>query len=525
MPRSHLAPDSLMHNQSIDRGRLWEVSSDLLGILNADGYFEVTNPAWESALGWTSETILKTSIFDLIHPEDVEKTRISLQEVAGAASVLHFENRYRRTDGQYRCLSWAAVREAGKFYCSGRDITQEREVRTELSAALDELRQSQKMEAVGQLTGGIAHDFNNLLMAISGSLELLGNRLAQGRHKEAERYIVTAQSATKRAAALTHRLLAFARRQALEPKPTDINRLVAEMEEMIRRTVGPSIRVKVAVAAELWTSEVDPNQLENALLNLCINARDAMPDGGSLMIETNNQWLDERSARARDVPSGQYVTLSVTDTGVGMTPAVIARAFDPFFTTKPLGAGTGLGLSMTYGFARQSGGQVRIYSELGRGATVCLYLPRYIGVAEAIEAPPDLSTIAHAIQGETVLVIDDEPLVRMLVTDVLRELGYAAIEAADGPTGLKILKSAVRIDLLITDIGLPGGMDGGQVAEEARKLRPDVKVLFITGFGEKAAVSHGHIEAGMSLLTKPFAMEALASRVKGLLVHVEPSAT
>ena len=525
MPRSNVAPDSLMRNQSIDRGRLWEVSSDLLGILNAEGYFEVTNPAWQSALGWTSETILNTSIFDLIHPDDLEKTRISLQEVAGATSVLHFENRFRRTDGQYRWLSWAAVPEAGKFYCSGRDITQERDVRTELSIALDELRQSQKMEAVGQLTGGIAHDFNNLLMAISGSLELLSSRLAQERHKEAERYIVCAQSATKRAAALTHRLLAFARRQTLQPKPTDLNRLVADMEELIRRTVGPSIKVQVAGAADLWTSEVDPNQLENALLNLCINARDAMPDGGSLMIETNNRWLDERSAREHDVPSGQYVTLAVTDTGIGMTPAVIARAFDPFFTTKPLGAGTGLGLSMTYGFARQSGGQVRIYSEPGRGAKVCLYLLRHFGVAEAIEAPPDLSNIEHATQGETILVIDDEPLVRMLVTDVLRELGYAAIEAADGRAGLKILKSAARIDLLITDIGLPGGMDGGQLAEEARKLRPAVKVLFITGFAEKAAVSHGHIEAGMSLLTKPFAMEALASRVKALLMQVERSAT
>jgi PAS domain S-box-containing protein len=508
----------LMRSQSIDRGRLWEVSSDLLGILNADGYFEVTNPAWELALGWTSETILNTSIFDLIHPEDVGETRVSLQEAAGTKSVLHFENRYRRSDGEYRLLSWAAVPEAGKFYCSGRDITQERNVQTELSGTLDELRQSQKMEAVGQLTGGIAHDFNNLLMAISGSLELMSNRLMQGRYKETERYIVTAQTATKRAAALTNRLLAFARRQALEPKPTNINRLVADMGELIRRTVGPSINVEIMGAADLWTSEVDPNQLENALLNLCINARDAMPEGGSLMIETDNHWLDERAARERDVPAGQYVTLSVTDTGVGMTPAVIARAFDPFFTTKPLGAGTGLGLSMTYGFARQSGGQVRIYSEVGRGATVCLYLPRHIGAAETIVVPPDLSDMAHATRGETVLVIDDEPLVRMLVTDVLRELGYAAIEAADGSAGLKILRSAARIDLLITDIGLPGGMDGGQVAEEARKLRPAVKVLFITGFAEKAVLSHGHIEAGMSVLTKPFAMEALASRVKGLLL-------
>lgn len=244
------------------------------------------------------------------------------------------------------------------------------------------------------------------------------------------------------------------------------------MEELIRRTVGPSIKVEVVGAADLWISEVDPNQLENALLNLCINARDAMPDGGSLMIETNNQWLDEHGARERDVPTGQYLTLSVTDTGVGMTPAVIARAFDPFFTTKSLGAGTGLGLSMTYGFARQSGGQARIYSEVGRGTTVCLYLPRHIGSAEIIHAPPELSDMAHATHGETVLVVDDEPLVRMLVTEALRELGYAAIEAADGPAGMKILRSAARIDLLITDIGLTGRLDGGQVADAARELRP-----------------------------------------------------
>ena len=515
--QSDTAFDAPMSNQSVERGRLWEVSSDLLGILNAEGYFESTNPAWGTALGWTSAVILETSIFELIHPDDVQKTRVSLQQASGAEPVLYFENRYRRTDGKYRRLSWAAVPEGGKFYCSGRDVTQEREGQTELADALDALRQSQKMEAVGQLTGGIAHDFNNLLMAIAGSLELLSSRLTQGRLREAERYIVTAQSATKRAAALTHRLLAFARRQPLAPKPTDINRLVADMEEMIRRTVGPSVKVEVVGATNLWITEVDPNQLENALLNLCINARDAMPEGGSLMVETNNQWIDDRGARERDIPAGQFVTLSVTDTGIGMTPAVIARAFDPFFTTKPLGAGTGLGLSMTYGFARQSGGQVRIYSEVGRGSTVCLYLPRHIGEADTIELHPDVSDMAHAAQGETVLVIDDEPLVRMLVTDVLRELGYAAIEAGDGESGLTILQSSARIDLLITDIGLPGELDGGQVADAARKLRPELKVLFITGFAENAALSHGRIDAGMSVLSKPFALEALAARVKGLL--------
>ena len=509
--------DARVGDRALEHSRLWEVSIDLLGILGADGYFESTNPAWGRALGWTPEAIRDTSIFELIHPDDAEKVRAGLRDVADGEPVLHFESRFRRTDGDYRWLSWVAVSEADKFYCSARDVTQEREARTELAAALDALRQSQKMEAVGQLTGGIAHDFNNLLTAISGSLELLDNRLTQGRLSDAKRYITAAQGASKRAAALTHRLLAFARRQTLDPKATNVNRLIVSMEEMIRRTVGPSIRVEVVGAPDLWTTRVDPNQLENALLNLCINARDAMPEGGSLMIESSNQWVDDRGARESDVPPGQYVTMSVTDTGIGMTAAVIARAFDPFFTTKPLGGGTGLGLSMIYGFAHQSGGQVRIYSEVGHGATVCLYLPRHVGEAETAEPQPELSEVAHTTQGGTVLVVDDEPVVRMLVVDVLQELGYSAIEAGDGQSGLRILQSAGRIDLLITDIGLPGGLNGRQVAESARNLRPELKVLFITGYAENAVLSHGHIDAGMHVLTKPFAMEALASRIRGLL--------
>ncbi len=505
------------HDQDAERARLWEVSIDLLGILDAHGHFESTNPAWERALGWTAGEIRQMSLFDLIHPDDGEKVRAGLRDVTDGEPVLHFESRFRRTDGAYRWLSWVAVSETDKFYCSARDVTQEREARTELAAALDALRQSQKMEAVGHLTGGIAHDFNNLLTAISGSLELLGNRLTQGRLDDARRYINVAQSASKRAAALTHRLLAFARRQALDPRPTNVNRLVADMEELIRRTVGPAVRVEVVGAPDIWTTRVDPNQLENALLNLCINARDAMPEGGSLMIETSNQWIDDRGARDRDVPAGQYVTMSVTDTGTGMTPEVIARAFDPFFTTKPVGSGTGLGLSMIYGFARQSGGQVRIYSEVGQGATVCLYLPRHIGGAETAEAQPELSAVAHAARGQAVLVVDDEPLVRMLVVDVLQELGYTAIEAGDGHSGLKLLQSAARIDLLITDIGLPGGLNGRQVADAARKLRPELKVLFITGYAENAVLSHGRIDAGMHVMTKPFAMEGLANRIRSLL--------
>ena len=265
--------------------------------------------------------------------------------------------------------------------------------------AEEALRQSQKMEAVGQLTGGIAHDFNNLLTGIIGSLDLLQVRLRQGRTTEIDRYVAAAQGASKRAAALTHRLLAFSRRQTLDPKPTDVNRLVIGMEELIRRTVGPQITVEVVTAGGLWSTLIDSSQLENALLNLCINARDAMPEGGRITIETANKWLDERAAKDRDLPPGQYLSLCVTDNGTGMTPDVIARAFDPFFTTKPIGQGTGLGLSMVYGFVRQSGGQVRIYSEVGHGTTMCLYLPRHYGDWQRPSPrlrPQHLPTLAQA---------------------------------------------------------------------------------------------------------------------------------
>ncbi|KQR88172.1 diguanylate cyclase [Sphingomonas sp. Leaf343] len=390
----------------------------------------------------------------------------------------------------------------------------------ELMLAEEALRQSQKMEAVGQLSGGLAHDFNNLLTGIIGSLELLGIRIAQGRYADVERYSLAAQGAAKRAAALTHRLLAFSRRQTLDPRPTDINRLIGGLEELVQRTVGPSIEVEVVASAGLWTTLVDPNQLENAVLNLCINARDAMPEGGRLTVETANRWLDERAGRARDLPPGQYVSVCVSDTGTGMTPDVIAKAFDPFFTTKPIGVGTGLGLSMIYGFARQSGGQVRIYSEVGEGTTLCLYLPRHLGPAEQADAMPDLTDAPRAIEGQTVLVVDDEPTVRMLVVEVLEELGYAAIEAGDGAAGLRVLQSDVRIDLLVTDVGLPGGMNGRQMADAARVGRPDLSILFITGYAENAVVGNGQLDPGMHVMTKPFAMEALAGRIKELISQI-----
>lgn len=398
-------------------------------------------------------------------------------------------------------------------YLFAYDISDRLEEQDRLRKAEEALRQSQKMEAVGQLTGGIAHDFNNLLTGITGSLELLKSRMSQGRLTEIDRYVAAAQDASKRAASLTHRLLAFSRRQTLDPKPVDINRLVVGMEDLIRRSVGPHITVEVVTSVGIWSTFIDAPQLENALLNLCINARDAMPGGGRITIETANKWIDERASRDRDLSPGQYLSLCVSDTGTGMSPEVINRAFDPFFTTKPLGQGTGLGLSMVYGFVRQSGGQVRIYSEQGQGTTMCLYLPRhYVGAPDELpESSP--AEIQRSQCERTVMIVDDEPTIRMLVSEVLEDQGYVALEAAEGATALRMLESDARIDLLVTDVGLPGGMNGRQLADAARTIRPDLPVLFITGYAENAIIGNGHLDPGMWVLTKPFTMEAFASRI------------
>jgi signal transduction histidine kinase/CheY-like chemotaxis protein len=390
----------------------------------------------------------------------------------------------------------------------------------EIEKMQETLLQAQKMEAIGQLTGGLAHDFNNLLTGITGSLEILQMRLAQGRMTQLDHYVTIAQGAAKRAAALTQRLLAFSRRQTLDPKPCDVNRIVAGMEELIRRTMGLDIETHVIAAGGLWAILIDAHQLENALLNLCINARDAMPNGGKLTIETANRWLDERTARARDLEPGQYVSLCVSDTGVGMSREVAARAFDPFYTTKPLGEGTGLGLSMIYGFVRQSGGQARIHSEPRKGTMVCLYLPRHHEAAMSAQDVEIMPTaVLQSAPGITVLVVDDEHSIRALIAEVLADHGYASLEAVDGASALTILQSNARIDLLISDVGLPNGMNGRQVADAARVLRPDLKVLFITGFAENAVIHHGHLSHNMHVMMKPFAMEALASRIDEIIAR------
>ncbi len=498
-----------------ERDRVWNNSRDLIAVLGVDGVFREISPAWTMLLGHDPTEVVGRSFREFVHPEDIAITG-GVVTTAIEAPATSFENRYLHKDGTVRWISWHTSTDGDVIYAYGRDITEQKQAARELAAAQEALRHSQKMEAVGQLTGGIAHDFNNLLAGIGGSLEMLEKRIAEGRIGELKRLIGIAQGSTQRAAALTQRLLAFARRQTLDPKPVDVNRMIHGMDELIRRSMGPDVQLEVVGAGGLWLTLADSSQLENALLNLCINARDAMaPAGGRVTIETANKWLDHRSAGERELSPGQYVSLCVTDTGSGMSPEVVERAFDPFFTTKPLGRGTGLGLSMVYGFARQSGGQVRIYSEVGKGTTLCIYLPRYFGVGELPEEEP--APEAQPGASETVLLVDDEEGIRMVTGEILRDCGYHVIEAADGPAALRVLQSDARIDLLVTDVGLPGGMNGRQVADAGRVARPTLKVLFITGYAENAVVGNGGLDARMEVLTKPFTLASLTTRVRQLV--------
>ena len=396
-------------------------------------------------------------------------------------------------------------------------LEQQVEERTaQLRSNEEALRQSQKMEAVGQLTGGIAHDFNNMLTGIIGSLELLRRRVSRGKLDDLDSLIDLGVTSANRAAGLTHRLLAFSRRQSLDPKPVEINQLVTSMGELLQRSINESIALDMRLSDPLWTAEADPNQLESALLNLVINARDAMPNGGNLTVETSNRHLDSVfTAAYGTLQPGDYVELSVSDSGCGIPESLMGRVFDPFFTTKPIGQGTGLGLSMIYGFARQSGGHVTIHSEVGKGTTVSLFLPRFVGemvVAEA--ANPARLPFANA--GETVLIVEDDPAVRVLISAVLKELGYAFVEASDANTALPIIESDQRIDLMISDVGLPG-MNGRQLAEIGRQIRPELKVLFITGYAEHAAVRGGFLDPGMQLITKPFTFDLLTAKVREMI--------
>jgi PAS domain S-box-containing protein len=507
-----------------DRDRLWRISPDVMAAASlASGRFLTVNPAFTEGFGWSAEEATTRPLLDMVHPDDRADAVDKLRLLAQGTPLVGYEMRMLHKDGSHRWVAWTLSPEGGLLYGVARDVTAEKLQADALRQTEEALRQSQKMEAVGQLTGGLAHDFNNMLAGVSGHLELMKLRLRMGQAHDLPTRIDAALGVTQRAAALTHRLLAFSRRQALDPKPTNVNALVLSMTDLVQRAAGPTIAVNTRLKAGLWTTLCDPNQLESALLNLANNARDAMPEGGSIDIETGNATICAAQAGGYgDLKPGEYVLVSVRDSGAGMAPDVVARAFDPFFTTKPMGQGTGLGLSMVYGFARQSGGTVRIESAPGRGAEVRLLLPRH--VQEAAPPEPGLAepSLAPASRKGVVLVVDDEVDIRTLMAEVLELQGYTVLQAADAPQALRQLADRMP-DMLVTDIGLPNGMNGRQLADQVRAEWPQLPVLMVTGYAEGTVMKNETLPVQMELLTKPFAMHALVSRVEAMLSAPEPA--
>jgi PAS domain S-box-containing protein len=497
--------------RTADRDRMWRLSSDVMLVMQLDGTITASNPAWRDLLGRAAESPYEAKLEKFVVEADRPALAAALQALVGIKAPQRFELRLCSHDGATRAISWSAVAADDLLQAVGRDVTAEREAEAALQNAEEALRQSQKMEAIGQLTGGIAHDFNNLLTGIIGSMDMMKRRIAAERYGDVERFMNAAVVSAERAAALTHRLLAFARRQPLDPQVIDPNGLIAGMADLLQRSLGEQIRLEILPAADIWPIQTDANQLENALLNLAINGRDAMADGGRLSMRTENVTI----RRAEDIEAGDYSVISVTDTGSGMSPETAAKAFDPFFTTKPIGQGTGLGLSMIYGFVKQSRGHVRIESREGAGTTVKLFLPRHIGSVAAPEVKEHFETPQG--EGEYVLLVEDEPSVRLLIREVLEELDYTCLEANDGQAALPILASDRRLDLMITDVGLPG-LNGRQLAEIARQHRPDLKILFVTGYAEHATVRGGFLAPGMDMVTKPFALDALAKKIREMFL-------
>ncbi|AEF20502.1 ATP-binding protein [Pseudomonas fulva] len=473
-----------------------------------------------------------------IHPDDRPAVRASIERTIASGGayraeyrVLHPEGGYRWIEANGRCELAADgtplrfpgvlmdIDERKRTELALRQLTQTLEERVSEAVlqriqAEEQLRQAQKMEAIGQLTGGIAHDFNNLLAGILGSLELIQRKLPANDHPQLARFVDAAIASANRGASLTHRLLAFARRQSLDLRPVQVNTLVCALEDLLVRTLGEQIALEIQLADDLWPTRSDSHQLENALINLAINARDAMPDGGTLRIETRNTQLGESEAHNYQVPPGDYLLLSVSDTGCGMPEEIIRHAFEPFFTTKPIGQGTGLGLPMVYGFVKQTGGYLHLESQVGRGTTLNLYLPR-LPVAPT-EQPVDARRDAPRGTGERILVVEDDQVVRMLMIEVLEELGYQLIQASDAQSALGLLERHAPLDLLLTDVGLPG-MNGRQLADAARQRQPGLKVLFATGYAEGAELRDGYLGKDMDMIAKPFSFESLASKLKAML--------
>jgi PAS domain S-box-containing protein len=519
--RLNASLENVIEERTAERDRVWRISQEMLVVVGSDGVLRAVNPAWGRVLGYSEAELIGRHLRALLHPEDLSLSlaRISRTEDGPLSPS---ENRYRHKDGSFRWISWTAVAEQGLFYGVGRDMTAERRQAEALAKAEDALRQAQKMEAVGQLTGGIAHDFNNLLQSISSGVELMRRRIADGRPQDAARFVEAAQKAIERASALTYRLLAFSRRQALSPKRVELDELLHGLCDLLRQTVGPAIELRVRLMERCWPVRCDPNQLENALLNLAINARDAMPQGGAFVVETQHAVLTQADlAGAAGARPGDYVLITARDTGTGMPPDVLARAFEPFFTTKPAGHGTGLGLSQVYGFISQSSGLVRLESAPGEGTRVHLYLPRDDGGVDGNDAAALLAAAPpRAVRGATVLLVEDEPDLRAHSAEALRDIGCRVIEAADGPAALNALRDALRhdgagIEMLVSDIGLPGGLNGQQLADAARDMLPDLPVLLVTGYS--GDLENPAVPAGVAYLQKPFALEVLAERVRAML--------
>jgi len=499
--------------RTAERDRMWRLSKDIMLVAGFDGTVHAVSPAFGALLGWSETDIIGTGLLQHIHPDDQAATIAQMAALKEGGYVYKFENRYRRKDGSWCLLSWSAAPDADFIHAIGRDITLDREQAEQIRRTELALQQSQKMETIGKLTGGVAHDFNNLLQIISGNLQLL--EMDSG-GPGAPRWIGNARSAVEKGAKLASYLLAFGRRQPLEPKVVRISRIAIGMEDMLRRALGEEIEVELVLSGGLWNTAVDVAQMENAVLNLAINARDAMKGAGRLTIEATNAVLDDMYCRAHaEVAPGQYVMLAVSDTGAGMAPEVLARAFEPFFSTKEEGKGSGLGLSMVYGFVKQSGGHVKIYSEPGQGTTVKLYLPRSSAAEDAL-AP--LEAQQPAVGGsETILVAEDDEAVRTTVVEMLSDLGYRVLKAADAASALAIVESGLPIDVLFTDVVMPGTLRSPELARMARERMPNLAVLFTSGYTENSIVHGGRLDPGVELLGKPYTRESLARRIRQVI--------
>ncbi len=490
--------------------RIFDTSIDLILVVSGHGHFLRVSPSAAAILGRDPEDMVGRSAEDFLFSEDLESTRNEMRQARRGRVARHFECRYLHKDGHPVSLAWTGVwsEPDRQYFFIGRDIS-------ERMALESQLRQSQKMEAVGQLTGGVAHDFNNILTVIIGMSELLSDAVSSD--PKLAPIVKAIDEAASRGAQLTQRMLAFARKQPLEARNVDLNEAVNRAGAMLRRTLGEDISIRLAPAENLWPALADPSQIEDVILNLAVNARDAMPHGGKLVIETANVHLDDTyAAQNLDVAPGDYVSVVVTDSGIGMPPEIVERVFEPFFTTKEIGRGTGLGLSMVYGFVKQSRGHVKIYSEVGHGTSIKLYLPRAVVAEEQTElviAPPK----SHPGGTERILVVEDSASVRQVTVGILRALGYNVQEAEDGPSALAILKAPGEIDLLFTDLIMPNGIGGQELLRLARALRPGLKALFASGYSEQFLKGRTPDEAGVPLLNKPYRTRALAEAVRGVL--------